>query len=45
MEDALAAEPFGIFLSLGHLIAVRQEDVSETSKFLKPSNQMRQVLW
>jgi hypothetical protein len=31
VDDALVAEPFGIFLSFGHIIAVRQEDVKVSS--------------
>jgi hypothetical protein len=44
MDDTLAAKPVGILLSLGHIVVVCQEDISETAGFIEPSNQMRQVL-
>jgi hypothetical protein len=45
MDDALAAKPFGIHMSLGDVITVRQEDVLDTAQFLEPSNQIWQVFW
>lgn len=40
MDDAPGADTFGITCRVGHIIAMRQEDVPDAASFFEPAGQV-----